>query len=89
MKTTKEWMSCSLVCPRPPAPGHTYKPNDCDKCYEAWVSRIQADAMKEARNVLRKCWDSALKTIEIADYHNLIAYELEHRAKEIEEPSTK
>ncbi len=67
MKTTKEWMGSSLVCPRPPAPGHTYKPNDCDRCYEEWVARIQADALRHAIETLS----------------GMLAYETEHMRKSV------
>ncbi len=47
MKSKKDWLSETLICPRAPAPGHNYKPSDCPKCYEEWVGRIQADAVKD------------------------------------------
>ena len=57
----------------------------CSECCIDVFRQVQVDAMGEAGQVLRKCWQDADKRDSMGDYHIMVAKRIEARAKEIKE----
>lgn len=57
----------------------------CSECCIDVFRQVQADAMREARQILRRCWRDADKRDSMGDYHIMVAKRIESRANEIKE----